>query len=168
MSQVGRIDWEGPRVRFTIPEVPPSVNHYKKPIYLPGGVRSFARTEEAEAFRELTMIYRRGQTLLPPEWAIWDSKQRRKWSEGVRYMLYARVVLGASQRGDGDNFWKCIGDSLVAAGVIHSDARVRRWTLDVDDEDRGNPRTEIRVAMYRRRSDRSKPARKTAKNPQTA
>ena len=131
-------------VRFTIPEVPPSVNHYKKPIKLRtsnGTVSSYALTPEAEAFQLLTRLYCRGASIVPA-----DRKERNR----TRYVLHARVYLGPKQRGDGDNFWKCIADSLVVAGVIHSDARVQRWYLEVLDTDRTNRRTEIRAAVIRR------------------
>jgi Holliday junction resolvase RusA-like endonuclease len=52
--------------------------------------------------------------------------------------------MGKGERGDGDNFWKCIADGLVDAGVIHSDAAVSEWHLYVR-RDRDNPRTVIEV-----------------------
>lgn len=143
---------ETPRVvRLTVPLVPPSVNHYKKPVTFRvsgGGVqKGFAVTPEGKAFKQAVAIFARGQTVSPS-----TPHQRNQ----VRYALYVTVYLGEKQRGDGDNFWKCIADGLVDAGVIHSDARVRRWRLDVEDNDRGNPRTEIRAAVIRGGAKRGK------------
>lgn len=120
-----------------VPLTPPSVNHYKKPIVLKtsnGLVRSYALTPEAIAFREAVAIFARGRSLSPA-----TDYARSK----VRYSVACTVFLGEKQRGDGDNFGKCVLDSLQHAGVIHSDARVRTWHVEVDDEDRKNPRTLI-------------------------
>lgn len=125
---------------FDIPLVPPSVNHYKKPITLRtrnGPRLSFALTPEAVAFGDAVAIFARGQTLIPTTLA-----ERNE----IRYALTVTVFLGKNQRGDGDNYWKCIADSLVRAGVIHSDARVRVWHIEVEDDDRDHPRTLICVS----------------------
>lgn len=128
-----------------IPFTPPSVNHYKKPITLrtsSGPRLSFALTDEAKAFRDTVAIIARGQTLVPL-----TATERIK----IRYALTVTVFLGKSESGDADNFWKCIADSLVKAGVIHSDARVRKWHIEVEDDDRQNPRTLICVSVCQRR-----------------
>lgn len=122
-----------------VPLVPPSVNHYKKPIILKtrnGSVKSFALTPEAIGYREAVAIFARGKSLSPK-----GPTARSK----VRYAVACTVFLGEGQRGDGDNFGKCVLDSLQYAGVIHSDARVRLWHIEVEDEDRKNPRTLIAV-----------------------
>jgi Holliday junction resolvase RusA-like endonuclease len=133
-------------VSLTVDWIPPSVNHYKKPVTLRvrggGTCRSYARTDEANAFRDAVVLKARGRTVAPV------SKAER---DKVRYAIQVTVYLGAGERGDGDNFLKCIADSLQHAGVIHSDARVRRWMLDVEDCDRENPRTEIVVWRVERR-----------------
>jgi hypothetical protein len=122
--------------------IPPSGNHYKVPglKFAGGGRRAFGfrLTREAQDFRNAVAYASRGRTIAPPP-------MPRGLREKVRYALTVTVTLGAGQGGDGDNFWKCIADSLQAAGVIHSDARVRRWVLTVEDGDRENPRTEIRA-----------------------
>jgi Holliday junction resolvase RusA-like endonuclease len=129
---------------FEVPLTPPSVNHYKKPIKLHtrnGIVNSYARTPEAEAFRDAVAIFARGQSLIPA-----TTKERRE----IRYRLIATVFLGEGQRGDGDNFFKVLADSVANAGVIHSDARVRSWHIEVEDNDRKNPRTLICVTTMKR------------------
>jgi Holliday junction resolvase RusA-like endonuclease len=126
---------------FEVPFTPPSVNHYKKPVTLRtrnGPVKSFARTPEADRFLQAVAIFARGQSL-PPATAA----ERLK----VRYALTCTVFLGEGERGDGDNFFKCIADGLTGAGVIHSDARIRTWHIDVEDGDRQNPRTLICVSF---------------------
>ena len=127
-----------------IPFTPPSVNHYKKPVTLrtrTGPVKSFALTDEAKAFHDAVAIYARGQSLTP-------LTQAERLN--IRYALTATVFLGKRERGDGDNFWKCIADALQKAGVIHSDARVRSWHLEVEDDQRDNPRTLICVEVMER------------------
>lgn len=130
---------------FTVPFTPPSVNHYKKPVTLRtrnGPVKSYARTPEADRYREAVAIFARGQSITPP-----THTERTK----VRYELTCTVFLGEGERGDGDNFFKCIADAVQAAGVIHSDARIRSWHIDVEDEDRKNPRTLICVSVMNKR-----------------
>lgn len=132
-------------VIIEVPLTPPSVNHYKKPITLrtSNGPRlSFALTPEAIAFQDAIIFMSRGQTLVPI-----TAAERNK----IRYALTVTVFLGAKERGDGDNNWKCIADGLVRAGVIHSDARVRSWHLEVEDADRKNPRTLICVSICKPR-----------------
>jgi hypothetical protein len=139
-------DWS---VSLTIDMLPPSVNHYKEPIKIrtSTGLRtSFALTPEAILFRDLVWIASRTCGTIAPD--PMDKKLRRE----VRYALYVTLYLGKGERGDGDNFWKCIADSVAHAGIIHSDARVRRWCLDVEDCDRENPRTEITAERIERRT----------------
>lgn len=125
-----------------VPFTPPSVNHYKEPIKIRRRdgttVTSFALTAEAKAFRDTIAVFARGETLVP--------RERKEW-KNVRYAITATVFLGKRQRGDGDNFWKCIADSLVNARVIHSDARVRRWQIEIEDGYRDSPRTLICVSL---------------------
>ena len=133
-------------VSLIVDWTPPSVNHYKQPVtfHTPSGPRkSFKLTGEAQAFRDMVAILARRRTVSPP-----TTRERQL----VRYALTCTVYLGEGDRGDGDNFWKCIADSVENAGIIHSDARVRRWHLDVEDCDRDNPRTEIRAERIERRT----------------
>lgn len=128
-------------LRIEIPLIPPTVNHYKKPALFPrkrGGppVPGMVMTKEAKAFKAAVAVFARGETLAPA-----TESGRRK----VRYMLHATVYLGKNQRGDGDNFWKCLADGLVEAGVIHSDAAVTAWHIEVA-RDRENPRTVVEIS----------------------
>ncbi len=128
-----------PSVSFTVPLLPPTVNHYKTPYIAVRGPRAgkqcFSVSAEAQAFKDAIAIFARGATLIPP-----DPREHRH----VRYGLYITIVFGPNDRGDGDNFWKVIADGLKDAGVIHSDARVKVWHLElVDDERDRGPCTEV-------------------------
>ena len=111
-------------VSFTVPLVPPSVNHYKKPR---GRGYGYYVTEEAKAFKQAVALF-----------------AKRRKVEAKYYELEAHIYLGHGQRGDGDNFWKVVADGLVEAGVIRSDAAVTDWILR-KRRDRKAPRTEICV-----------------------
>jgi Holliday junction resolvase RusA-like endonuclease len=126
---------------FTVPAIPPSGNHYKEPkIIKPRGSRFhtllWLETAEAQLFKLQVRQAAKFRSITPA-----DPRDFNR----VRYELDVKVIFGKGQRGDGDNFWKCLADGLVQCGVIHSDARVKRWILDVDDtqRDQDNPRTEI-------------------------
>ncbi len=108
---------------FTIPLVPPSVNHYVKHTRLG---RHYV-TREGLEFKKAVAIFARGQVVT-----------------AKRYELEAVIYLGHGQRGDGDNFWKVIADGLVEARVIHSDAAVEDWILR-KRRDPKNPRTEVTI-----------------------
>jgi Holliday junction resolvase RusA-like endonuclease len=126
-------------LRIEIPLVPPTVNHYKKPAIIrrrgQPPVKGQVLTAEAKAYKAAVAIFAHGETLAPAK-----ESERRK----TKYMLQATVYLGHNQRGDGDNFWKCLADGLVEAGVIHSDAAVTKWHIDVA-RDRANPRTVVEI-----------------------
>jgi Holliday junction resolvase RusA-like endonuclease len=113
-------------IKLIIPLEPPSVNHYKKPVYVRGRL-SYAVTKDAKAFLDAICIFARGQALAADAYEI-------------EYTVYQ----GKGSRGDVDNYSKCILDGLVRAGVIHSDAAV----TDLHQHKRRdweNPRTEIVV-----------------------
>lgn len=112
-----------PTLFLSVPMVPPSVNRYVRHT-LTG--RHYVG-KEAKEFKRAVRLLAGGRTV-----------------RAERYELTATVYLGHNQRGDGDNFWKVIADSLVEAGVIHSDAAVDNWLL-FKSRDRANPRTEIAV-----------------------
>jgi Holliday junction resolvase RusA-like endonuclease len=110
-------------VRFTVPLVPPSVNHYK----LPSRDGGYYLTPEATAFKDAVALLSGGQHLV-----------------AKRYAVNLAIYLGRGQRGDIDNFPKCVLDGLKDY-VIGSDAAVKRLLIDLD-RDAHNPRTEIEVA----------------------
>ena len=129
-------------VEFTVPGLtPPSVNHMKLPAVFRDRrtgqrYKSMRLTPEANAFYTAVAIFARGRTVAPD-----DLNARKK----VRYEVWATIVLGKGQRGDADNFGKCLMDGLQKARVIHSDAFVIDCHIHVEKNDRKNPRTEYRV-----------------------
>src|SRR6266849_7270735 len=101
---------------FTVPLVPPSVNHYVK--HTRTG-RHYV-TKVALSFKSAVRLFARGRVVT-----------------AKKYAVEVKVFLGFRQRGDGDNFLKVIGDGLKEAGVIHSDAAVKTWNVTVE-RDRKN------------------------------
>lgn len=129
-------------VAFEVPYLtPPSVNHYKKPVHYVDKRTDrkrmgFRLTKEAQAYKDAVARFARGQTVTPQSPA-----ELRK----VRYEVEATIYLGKRQRLDSDNAGKVVCDALQYAGVIHSDAFVTRSIMNIDKDDRENPRTFIRV-----------------------
>ena len=132
-------------VRFTVPLVPPSVNHYKTPVQRCGrdGLtrQGYVVSAEALAFKQAVAVFARGQSLCPT-----SARDRQL----IRYSVEVLIALGPNGRGDADNFGKVVCDGLVDAGVIHSDARVRIFQVEVIDDERHNPRTEFHVSVWRK------------------
>ena len=91
-------------IKFTVPVIPPSVNHYIQ--HTRSGIHY--RTDEAESFAALVAISA----------GAW--RGRRLEAEEVDLF----INLGPGQRGDLDNFPKVVLDSLVRCGVIRSDATI--------------------------------------------
>lgn len=132
--------------RLVIPLIPPSVNNYLRAKIVRRGRFQSVRYEETQqtlAYKRAVVNIARGVSVAPASHA----EQRKTF-----YRLRVVVYLGQRQRGDGDNFWKVIADSLTGAGIIHSDAAVRDWVLYVR-RDRDNPRTEIFVKAIRPAED---------------
>jgi Holliday junction resolvase RusA-like endonuclease len=131
-------------VAFSVPLTPPSVNHYWDDCMYTGkdgyGHRGRKLSPAAKAFKEAVCIFVRqlaGTTTLSPD----TDRERR----AVKYVVEIDVYLGPKQRGDADNFNKGCLDSLVYAGVIHSDANVATCKTTVHKDDRANPRTQFIV-----------------------
>lgn len=111
-------------MKFTVPLVPPSVNHYKMPRR---GGRGYYLTPEAIAFKVAVGVYGRSATTYHCATAI-----------------QIRIFLGKGQKGDIDNFAKVVLDGIKEAGLISTDARVEDLRLQ-KFRDEANPRTEIEV-----------------------
>lgn len=112
-------------ITFTVPLIPPSVNHYVK--HTKNG-RHYV-TAEATAFKNAISIFSKG-------------KVRNPYSSGVS--VEVAIYLGPGRKGDIDNFAKVCLDGLVEAGIIRSDAGVQTLIMH-KDRDNANPRTEITV-----------------------
>lgn len=117
------------KVSFTVPLVPPSVNHYRVRLGRKDSIGRAAsfETKEAKAFKQAVAIFSRGQSL-----------------NGESYAVTCVYFLGHKQRGDIDNFLKCSLDSLVEARIIHSDAAITKLTVE-KSRDKENPRTEFTI-----------------------
>jgi Holliday junction resolvase RusA-like endonuclease len=109
---------------LVIPMTPVSVNHYKKPRR--GGFGYFV-TKEAKAFKQAVALVARKRSV-----------------QADSYKVSILIALGKGQKGDLDNFSKLALDSLVDAGVIHSDAAICELFMQ-KIRDILNPRTEITV-----------------------
>jgi crossover junction endodeoxyribonuclease RusA len=109
-------------VRFTVPLVPPTVNHYVR--HLRSGRHIV--TPEAIAYKDAVAILSQGQQV-----------DARAYSVGLG------IFLGKGDKGDIDNFPKLVLDGLKGH-VFRSDAQVRRLVVNLD-RDWENPRTEIEV-----------------------
>lgn len=110
-------------VTLVVPLIPPSVNGYVR--HTRSG-RHYV-TKEALAFKEAVALV-----------------ARRRKITGDSYQVKIAIYLGKGDRGDLDNFGKVIFDSIVAAGVIHSDAAVNEIFMQ-KFRDPLNPRTVIEV-----------------------
>lgn len=111
-------------IRFSVPLTPPTGNLYVRHTRAGRHYRSRA----TDKFYEAVKIFARGAKI-----------------EAESYRVSVRIVLGPRQRGDVDNFLKCSLDSLVSAGVIHSDDAILSLTAEKVTNDRGNPRTEFEI-----------------------
>ena len=107
-------------INFTVPLVPPGVNHYVK--HTRSG-RHYV-TGEAQAFKDAVAIFARGQFV-----------------QAKRFAVTIQIILGKGDKGDWDNFPKLVCDGLSYAGVFRdlkgnrvSDAHVKdgRVILDCD------------------------------------
>ena len=125
------------KISFTVPLVPPGVNHYVK--HTRSG-RHYV-TKEAIAFKETLAICARGFAVI-----------------GRRFQVEAIIYLGHKGKGDVDGFAKLILDGLAKAGVFQkangrrplvtpcqmSDAHVTDLILR-KRRDAKNPRTEFTI-----------------------
>lgn len=120
-------------VQIVVPLIPPSVNHYK--MRTRRGV-TFV-TADAKAFKAAVCYCSLRNTTDPfKTFADCDLE--------VEVIVYQ----GKGNKGDVDNYAKCVLDGLVEAGVIRSDAAITDLTLR-KRRDRDNPRTEINIGRRR-------------------
>lgn len=101
----------GPELRFSVPLIPPSVNHYKRP----NGRGGWFITKEAQAFTEaVCMIGRTAAPVLP--------------IAGKFYAVTLTVWVNEKKflRADSDNMEKVAFDALTKAGIIRDDRYITR------------------------------------------
>lgn len=114
------------RLDFSVPMVPPSVNHYVK--HTRTG-RHYV-TDVADEFKSAVQLCALSRSV-----------------EAEAYSVEIGIYLGAGKRGDIDNFAKLALDSLVSAGVITSDAKVMRLVMQ-KGRDARDPRTEFAIEAW--------------------
>jgi crossover junction endodeoxyribonuclease RusA len=126
-----------PELRFTIPAIPPSVNAYVRHTRSGGHYV----TDEAERFMGLVKLFSKNQGVAAKEFCV-----------------EIHVFLGKGQKGDADNFCKCVADALAKSGCfadlkgrLVSDAHVRRLVVEKSRSESGDGYTEIVVRAYRPR-----------------
>ena len=133
-------------IRFTVPGVPPSANHYK-------GVRTNRRTGRAQFYvrkpaigfkADIAYSYRDGL-----------SKGMKPLPDAKAYRVEIIVYLPKGKRGDAANFEKVTCDGLQAAGVFKNDSRARRVEIETL-RDWSNPRTEITVSVLDQNAKQNK------------
>lgn len=98
-----------------IPNTPPSGNHYIKHTRL----GRHYKTSEAHDFYATVSLLAAGKKVI-----------------GKKHKVAMSVYLAPKQKGDLDNFLKCMCDAIVKAGVLRTDATI----------------TEIHAAKYRAES----------------
>lgn len=120
-----------PELRFEIPAIPPSGNHYKSvQIINRPGHKPFIKW----------FVTRAGEDWYWDFAAIAKGRKVRGESYTVSYVVYTASLVAT----DVDNYAKCILDGLAKAGVIDNDKKV----IDLHGYrrvDRHNPRTQIIV-----------------------
>ena len=120
---------------FTVPLRVPSVNHLWETTMYTGkdgyGHRGRKLSKEAKAFYEAVGLFAQHRTVAPA-----TDAERRK----CQYKVKVEVWYGPKQRGDADNQGKALLDSLVKCGMIHSDANVTTFNINVHKDERDDPR----------------------------
>ena len=111
-----------PPVSFIVPLVPPSVNSYVR--HARTG-RHYISSEAARFKRSFSLF----------------GKHCIRWKQ---YGVSIKIYLARKQKGDLDNFAKCVIDGLVEAEIIDSDAKIVELKME-KHRDINNPRTEIAV-----------------------
>lgn len=115
-------------LKVIIPLTPPSVNHYMKHrVMMVNGKSTVSSypSAEAKAWWQAVAICFSGRSFTAKDFEI-------------AYVVYQ----GSKERGDVDNYSKCIFDALVKAEVIDTDHKIYAMH-GYKERDRTNPRTEI-------------------------
>ncbi len=108
---------------FSVPLVPPTVNHYVK--HTRAGAHYLTR--EATAFKDAVALFSGNRAV-----------------SGKEFAVTITVYRAHGDRGDIDNYPKCVLDGLKGH-VFKSDAMVKRLTVILERDPR-DPHTQIEVA----------------------
>lgn len=114
-------------IHFVVPGIPPSVNMYVR--HTRSG--KHYRTAEATGFMQSIAIY----------------APRQKFN-AKSYHVEITIWLGKGDKGDIDNFAKCVLDGLVRAEIIHSDSAVTRLLLTKERDPGAEAATAISVMAF--------------------
>lgn len=120
---------------FSVPYLPPSVNHYL--IRVRNSARVIVKREAKKYKEDMALLAGRNPVGI------------HTGSAKSFYEVTVRIFLGADQKGDIDNYQKLILDGIKDAGLIHSDDAV----LDLDIKkrrDRNRPRVDISIKVIPR------------------
>ena len=99
---------------FSIPLIPPSVNHYKRPRLNQDLTRGFYKTAEAQAFIDAVCMLSGRQPIAGEYFSV-----------EMEFYLHSSDFL----RCDVDNFSKVCCDALTDAGLIPDDRYITDLTL---------------------------------------
>lgn len=121
---------------FTIPMLPPSVNHYVE--HKAKGVHT--KSKEAKAFERDFPLWSRGNFVV-----------------GEKFSVAITFVPGPHDRGDIDNRNKCLLDCIARAGMLRnakgqelSDAWIKKLTVEIRDlavERITGPKTHVQIEV---------------------
>lgn len=114
------------RLVFTIPLTPPSVNHYTQHITVRGKTMHL-KSAEAKAWERDFPLFSRQQYVV---------------SDIKRFGVTLEIYLAPGERGDIDNFPKCVLDCIAKAWMLRdknlgvlSDATIKELTLRINDSE---------------------------------
>ena len=107
-------------ITITIPLTPPSVNHYTS-----HGGGFHRKSVEAKAWESAFPLFSQKQYVV---------------SDCQRFSVTLDIFLGPNERGDSDNFPKCVLDCIAKAGMLRnaklkpvSDAWVKKLSVNIND-----------------------------------
>jgi len=117
-------------VSFTIPLLPPSVNHY---VTHQGG--KHFKSAEAKAWERDFPLFSKGQFV-----------------NGETFMVTIILTPGAKQKGDIDNYSKLVLDCIAKAGMLRNlkgqkltDAAIKSLHIELIEDRKNGPKTEITI-----------------------
>lgn len=118
-------------ITFSMPMLPPSVNHYV--LHPAEGVH--IKSKEAKAFER--------------DFPLWS---RGRYVTGENFSVAIQFIPGKKQKGDVDNRNKCLLDCIAKAGMLRnrkgeelSDAWVKRLLVEILEDRNQGPKTIVTI-----------------------